>query len=538
MGYSVLENPSRKRLGYLNAGRQGIVLSRFAVSVLPFGMALGLILALAAAASAQQSGIRLTQVQASPPPVQPATPRGPGGIETIMAPPPAEDLLAPKAPGSDALPPGLKGYATPIVPLPRPNEETQRLYDRFIQGKIDPTNTLEMLVSRPRVLVLKQVPKRVQIGDDRIATYQLLDEHEISVMGARRGAPSLTSGFRTRTIRPANWCSATWSSCWPIRRSGCSGARTIYKQLAADINRNFPDSHVDLSLVGNQVVLRGEAKDAIESAQILMVVQAVAMRQQNQQQQTQVNNLNLLVSPDQLNQQSALEQSESLEQRVPLSDQIQGRSMVINLLRIPGEQQVMLKVTVAEVNRTAARSIGMNFNIANAAGSTVFSNFTGGLISQMTTSVVATTTGTSSTSTMVESAGHARRRQSLAGHPGLANLEPGAFAGRTEPGDGQRTAGSLPGRRRIPGPQCRRHVRSGGPECDVHPVRCLAAVHSVHHGSRSHPSATGRSCQHAATPHWATIGSGGGSTSVPGMQSARFPRRWSCAKARRWPWPA
>ena len=45
----------------------------------------------------------------------------------------------------------------------------------------------------------------------------------------------------------------------------------------------------------------------------------------------------------------------------------------------------MLKVTVAEVNRTAARSIGMNFSIANKAGNFVFGNFTGGLLSASTT---------------------------------------------------------------------------------------------------------------------------------------------------------
>jgi pilus assembly protein CpaC len=52
---------------------------------------------------------------------------------------------------------------------------------------------------------------------------------------------------------------------------------------------------------------------------------------------------------------------------------------VINRLRIPGEQQVKLKVVVAEVNRTAARSIGVNFSIRNNQGVTVFANNTGNI---------------------------------------------------------------------------------------------------------------------------------------------------------------
>ena len=42
---------------------------------------------------------------------------------------------------------------------------------------------------------------------------------------------------------------------------------------------------------------------------------------------------------------------------------LQGSPNLVNLLRVPGEQQVMLMVTVAEVNRTAARTIGMDFSI-------------------------------------------------------------------------------------------------------------------------------------------------------------------------------
>src|SRR5439155_1693003 len=58
---------------------------------------------------------------------------------------------------------------------------------------------------------------------------------------------------------------------------------------------------------------------------------------------------------------------------------------IIDQLRVPGEQQVMLKVVVAEVNRTAARSIGVNFSFLNSQGVTVFSNTTG--------NVAGTTTG-------------------------------------------------------------------------------------------------------------------------------------------------
>src|SRR5437868_1400212 len=54
-----------------------------------------------------------------------------------------------------------------------------------------------------------------------------------------------------------------------------------------------------------------------------------------------------------------------------------GGQVVVNLLEVAGEQQVALRVIVAEVNRAAARSIGMNFSYTNNHGITVFSNSTG-----------------------------------------------------------------------------------------------------------------------------------------------------------------
>jgi pilus assembly protein CpaC len=66
------------------------------------------------------------------------------------------------------------------------------------------------------------------------------------------------------------------------------------------------------------------------------------------------------------------------------SYEVAGGPNVINLLRIPGEEQVMLKVTVAEVNRAATRSIGLNFSVLNEKGMTVFTSTVGNIVSATT----------------------------------------------------------------------------------------------------------------------------------------------------------
>jgi pilus assembly protein CpaC len=51
---------------------------------------------------------------------------------------------------------------------------------------------------------------------------------------------------------------------------------------------------------------------------------------------------------------------------------------IINLLRVPGPQQVLLKVRVAELNRTAFRQIGADIFIANPNGSSLVGTQIGG----------------------------------------------------------------------------------------------------------------------------------------------------------------
>jgi pilus assembly protein CpaC len=47
--------------------------------------------------------------------------------------------------------------------------------------------------------------------------------------------------------------------------------------------------------------------------------------------------------------------------RLPGAEDLQGKTLV-NLLNVPGEHQVMLKVRIAEVTRTAARDMGVDFD--------------------------------------------------------------------------------------------------------------------------------------------------------------------------------
>lgn len=153
--------------------------------------------------------------------------------------------------------------------------------------------------------------------------------------------------------------------------------RRIYAELEREINETFTDSFVRLTVVGQQIVVRGEAKDVLEAEQILNLVTRNAPIPEGKQG----GSLTAQITKSIFNAGGG---AQTVSAAGPASDLLAGNVAVeppnvINMLKVVGEQQVMLRVTVAEVNRSAARSIGLSFNLQNDAGTSVFSSLFDGL---------------------------------------------------------------------------------------------------------------------------------------------------------------
>ena len=139
---------------------------------------------------------------------------------------------------------------------------------------------------------------------------------------------------------------------------------------------------------------------------------------------------------------------------MPFANLLEGNPNMVNLLRVPGEQQVMLMVTVAEVNRTAARTIGMDFSIVN--GRFAMPQDTGGLL---TTAAGGHECRAGPHPSRREPPYRDRQRQRAHGDPGPANLELRAEFGGTKPDHAQWEAGELSGRRLLPHSHQHRYCR-------------------------------------------------------------------------------
>lgn len=328
----------------------------------------------------------------NPPAVVPVAPQNPpAGVPVAPQNPQPMPPTGPGTPGGTQLPPPRPLDPPPImmvkpcpppVPVlgspPRITENTQQKFGQFIDNPIDPEMTLDLIQGRTRLLPLKQVPKRIQVTDDSILDYNPLEPNQLALLGRNVGITVLTFTFvdpqdKTKEVILGYYVRVLPDPEWKRR------LEQAYSDLETQINRTFHDSHVCLRLVGDKLVISGHVKDIFDANQILRLVRANApaptrdgMGGHSQASRIPVDRQAAGKDPNETAGGKQLPWSPGLENYL-----VDGPAWLVNLLRIPGEQQVNLKVTLAEVNRAAARSIGLNFTLINNAGMPYFANATG-----------------------------------------------------------------------------------------------------------------------------------------------------------------
>jgi pilus assembly protein CpaC len=311
--------------------------------------------------------------------VPPPKPAGPGAGEVL----PAPQTVSEPGPRTSVL-----GAARVFgsAPIPTPHDISK--YNKYVWGLDDPTMSFEVIVGRTRLLHLKEAPLRIQIGDTSIFDYTILGPPtELLLQGIKPGSTTMFLWFGERNDPSAQTVLAFQVNVLPdpdLKRR----LEEIYKALQDEINRAFPDSYVCLTLVGDKLVVSGEVKDAIEATHILQVLTrgyaaGAAGNPVLAQGAGAPYNINIgspyYTGPFGYNIPGGFIPGIPEGQvRPDLSNYLlPGESNIVNLLRIPGEQQVMLKVTLASVNRQAARNMGIGWTIMNKKGITVFSDTNG-----------------------------------------------------------------------------------------------------------------------------------------------------------------
>ncbi|MBA4190549.1 MAG: hypothetical protein C0467_21390 [Planctomycetaceae bacterium] len=342
----------------------------------------------------------------TPPTAQPITqvggttpkPLTPVAAQSVPLPAPAQPIPLPGVPQNITQPatlplPGALNNQPqsnpPVGSTPKPSAATREKMAKYVSKLIDPETTLDLVAGQTRVLVFKDTPFRIQTGNEQILAFNPATPRELLLQGKTVGATVLTLWFGDRNDPAKQETLSYLVRVFPDPEAK-ERMEKSYKTLEDDINKHFRDTSVRLKVLGDKLVVSGRVRDFVQGGQILQIIRANPIA--NPIASTPVvipaggviedaGKIPIIPAggfPDPMNPANPANPVNAPP--APMTQeafQNAGGPNVINLLEVAGEQQVMLRVIVAEVNRAAARSVGMNFSVQNNQGLTVFANATG-----------------------------------------------------------------------------------------------------------------------------------------------------------------
>lgn len=309
-----------------------------------------------------------------PPPTPPAPeiPADPIPRAGVMPGPGVPVNLMPSMP-----PGGMPGGLAPL-PLapPRPGQGADSIAS-FVDRLRGNDSAFEVLVGQGRILSLKvdltegNNQPLIAVGDPSVIEFAVASPRQLRITGLRIGVTDLS-------ITTANDEVFTFE------------VRVVadLSLLEGKLRATFPDASVRLAQLRDHVVVEGEARDQNQLSMIIRTVEAylrsVAVGQSRQVRGGANRGTAMLtgMTPNASNPAAAAGDPNQGAAAGPLAGsplgelaaiaspemggplQVSGSvapPQVINLMRVPTSQQVLLKVRIAELNRSALRRIGSNF---------------------------------------------------------------------------------------------------------------------------------------------------------------------------------
>ena len=240
--------------------------------------------------------------------------------------------------GQEPLPPPLEAVAAPRATRLPGVWEVQE--DVLIAGIIDSGKAMQIDPRFSRLLKTRRPVTRVSVTNPAIVEIVQFSPTEFELIGGRTGTTTLTF-----------WIAGQEGEEDDILRylvtvapdEAVEERREVeYGLMERKINQLFPNSRIQLIPVADKLIVRGQARDAEEAARILAVVRGDPGEDATYRR-TGVH-LGAAASPF------------PGANEMPVSN-------VINMLHVPGEMQVLLKVRVAELSRTALRNMGSELQI-------------------------------------------------------------------------------------------------------------------------------------------------------------------------------
>lgn len=235
----------------------------------------------------------------------------------------------------------LLATVTPALaqPVPRPiGDKVNELVDEVVTAEVE----LEISKRRSKILRLRQDVFRVAVADPSIVDFVAFGSREMELIGLDTGSTSVTLwlGDEQNAELLSLLVTVTKDDAVDDKR------RLEYSELEQMINEMYPNSRIELIPIADKLIVRGQARDEKEAVDIMSIV-----RQNGGVAQLQGGN----------NGNGNLAAQGQASEPFPDASELPDAT-VISMLQVPGEKQVMLKVRIAELKRSALRELGTDFN--------------------------------------------------------------------------------------------------------------------------------------------------------------------------------
>lgn len=266
-----------------------------------------------------------------------------------------------RLPPVDSREPGRAEFLMPQQP---------RALSDLVDAVYGSDGSLEVVLGQGRLLTLKQRLATedqdgaiVALGDPSIVDFEVLGLSRIRLIGLRIGTTDLS-------VTTADGLSRS------IEVHVVADLRTLRAQLAAV----YPDSSVTVTQIADHLILQGQARSATQAAAIYQTTEAWLKSVETSQTRRVTAGAGAGAAaansgvPTGGNTPST-ESVRTVEPELQVSTTVVS-GQIVNLLTVPGSQQVMLKVQIAELNRTALRRLGASFLFTDGA-SAIGSNIGG-----------------------------------------------------------------------------------------------------------------------------------------------------------------
>lgn len=209
---------------------------------------------------------------------------------------------------------------------------------------------MEVIHHRSQLMTTRKNITRIAIADSGVLDVIQYRANELMILGSAIGSTTMTLWFEGEESNPLIYLVKT------IRDPSLDEQRDRdYGNLERKLAIYFPNSRVHLIPLSRKVIVKGQAHDPEEAARILQVIRGEL-----------INQFGDIYGPN-----GRGDNGNGGSGGDPVRDIYSGNGsdnndfysgLIINMLEVPGEYQIMLRVRIAELKRAQLRQLGVDLS--------------------------------------------------------------------------------------------------------------------------------------------------------------------------------